>query len=75
MVDRALQHPGGKPVTVRLMLTTPADQAGGKNGFNRTAWQPTLARQRGERTGDVVLNADTPEHLVEYLEEQAEAGQ
>jgi hypothetical protein len=38
----------------------------------RITW---CARGWDWKPGDTVLNAGTPEHLVEYLEEQAEAGQ
>jgi hypothetical protein len=34
----------------------------------RVTW---CARRWDWKSGDIVLNADTAEHLVEYLEEQA----
>ena len=38
------REPGGKPVTVSVLLTTPDGNALGKNGFNRTTWRPALAK-------------------------------
>jgi integrase len=36
--------PGGKPVTVALMVTTPAGTAADKNRFNTSVWRPALKR-------------------------------
>jgi integrase len=38
------EQPGNAPVTVSLMLATPAGQAVGKNMFNRAAWHSALAK-------------------------------
>jgi integrase len=36
--------PDGRPATAALIVTTPDGQAVGKNGFNRSAWRPALAK-------------------------------